>query len=69
LKVFKEIDVEEQGYLTLEDLACYLTDFGYSNEEMIDLFLRLDVDHDDIIQPEEFVAKFGEWNDTMMVHL
>ena len=65
LEIFNDIDTDGSGTLSLEELSCRLSDEGFEDEEITDLFVLLDVDGDGCISQDEFVKGFQAYQDLM----
>lgn len=53
--MFKELDQERCGSISLDDFMTRLHDFGLTDEEIENLFNRLDLDSDGQIDYNEFI--------------
>eukprot|EP00656_Telonema_subtile_P036130 TRINITY_DN4009_c0_g1_i1.p1 TRINITY_DN4009_c0_g1~~TRINITY_DN4009_c0_g1_i1.p1 ORF type:complete len:672 (-),score=171.04 TRINITY_DN4009_c0_g1_i1:230-2245(-) len=56
--VFKSLDCDNAGYVSLDDFTTQLSDFGHTDEEIENLFQRLDTDHSGTIDETEFVRGY-----------
>lgn len=61
--VFAEIDTDGSGSITPAELSCRLSDLGFEEEEITQLFITLDTDGDGNITEEEFVKGFEQYQE------
>ena len=67
LRIFQEIDANQVGRLTREELMGGLADHGMTDAEIEQLFLRLDTDGDGTISQEEWVEGYVQLELEVMV--
>ncbi|KAK2157553.1 hypothetical protein LSH36_189g06102 [Paralvinella palmiformis] len=62
LKFFNEADLNKNGYLSLEEFGKALKKHGYKMSHLAikKQFVRFDLNHDNRISPDEFLACMGE---------
>lgn len=63
VEVFNQLDTDQSGSITLEELSCRLSDEGFDDDEIMDLFVILDTDGDGVVTQEEFIKGFQEYQD------
>ena len=51
LEVFKQLDTDNNGSLTPQELSCRLSDLGFEEDEITELFTNLDTDGDGALPP------------------
>ena len=59
--VFAALDADGDGTLSCAELSSRLSDFGLGDEEIAELFLRLDTNGDGKIDSEEWLAGYGRY--------
>jgi len=59
--VFKHIDTNGDRELDPRELQCRLSDFGVQDQNIELLFYRLDLNHDGVIDLEEFIAGYDQY--------
>jgi Ca2+-binding EF-hand superfamily protein len=57
-EIFRSLDRDGSGGLSTFEIGCRLSDFGFSDEEVMALFAGLDLDSNGVIDIEEFVAGY-----------
>mgnify|MGYP002632139099 CR=1 FL=1 len=60
--VFAALDADGDGTLSCAELSSRLSDFGLGDEEIAELFLRLDTNGDGKIDSEEWLAGYGRYH-------
>jgi len=66
--IFRRLDVDGNGCLTLAELREGLKDHGLPDRQLTEIFNELDVDGDDGVSLDEFCARFSVWQQRVLVH-
>ena len=69
LAIFQEIDANQDGRLSLEELMGGSADHGMTDAEIEQLFMRLDTDGDGTISQEEWVEGYLQLSNEVKLEL
>ena len=58
--VFKAVDADSDGSLTLSEMQMKLSDFGVEDNQIEQLFYAMDVNHDGRVSLDEFIAGYRQ---------
>jgi len=56
--MFRQLDRDGSGALSPAELTCRLSDYGFSDHDVMTIFLNLDANSDGLIDLEEFIGGF-----------
>ena len=60
MAVFKAVDADSDGSLTLSEMQMKLSDFGVEDNQIEQLFYAMDVNHDGRVSLDEFIAGYRQ---------